>query len=253
MHAGPHQAIDLMHDPDGPVDSPVQLPISHRWRSPNFTERRGTDRPDMVVLHYTAMESCEAAAERLCDPQFEVSAHYLIAENGDIHQLVDEMARAWHAGRGSWGNVTDVNSHSIGIELANTGFHPFPEPQMAALETLLADILRRHDIAPERVIGHSDMAPGRKSDPGSRFDWKRLAHKHLSVWPTDAPTNTPLSSFPNLATCFGYPNDAAQDDILNAFRLRFRPNASGPLAKQDVAILASLVARYPIDPPAGDA
>jgi N-acetylmuramoyl-L-alanine amidase len=137
----------------------------------------------MVVLHYTAMHTAEAALERLCDPEIEVSAHYLISETGEIWQMVDEEKRAWHAGSGQWGAVTDVNSHSIGIELANRGDCPFPEAQMTALESLLAGLLQRWDIPPERVIGHSDMAPDRKQDPGPRFDWQRLARQGLSVWP----------------------------------------------------------------------
>ena len=137
----------------------------------------------MIVLHYTAMETCEAARDRLCDPAAEVSAHYLISETGTLWQLVPEAQRAWHAGAGQWGDVTDINSRSIGIELANTGDVPFPEPQMAVLEGLMIGIMSRWQIRPERVIAHSDMAPARKSDPGPRFDWRRLARSGLSIWP----------------------------------------------------------------------
>ena len=129
----------------------------------------------MIVLHYTAMATPEAALERLCDSAAEVSAHYLICPKGRVWHLVDEAARAWHAGAGQWGDVTDVNSRSIGIELANPGEEPFPEPQMAALEDLMAGIMARWAIAPARVIAHSDMAPARKGDPGPRFDWRRLS------------------------------------------------------------------------------
>jgi len=111
--------------------------------SPNFGPRRGVKGPDMVVLHYTAMQTAADALERLCNPDFEVSAHYLISETGEVFQLVSEDMRAWHAGAGRWGNVDDVNSHSIGIELANCGFSPFSEPQMAALILLLKDIKQR--------------------------------------------------------------------------------------------------------------
>ncbi|MEO1494231.1 MAG: N-acetylmuramoyl-L-alanine amidase [Pseudomonadota bacterium] len=155
--------------------------------SPNFTERRGTDRPDMVVLHYTGMESAEAAILRLSDPGPEVSAHYLIAEDGTVTRMVAEEMRAWHAGASRWGEITDVNSHAIGIELANPGHHfgypPFPAPQMAALEVLLAAILARWEIAPDRVVGHEHVAPGRKIDPGEKFDWLRLARQGLAAWP----------------------------------------------------------------------
>lgn len=213
--------------------------------SPNFGERRGGARPDLVVIHYTAMPTAAAARERLCDPAHEVSAHWLIAEDGTTEQLVDEAHRAWHAGAGQWGSITDVNSRSIGIELANTGAQPFPEPQMAALERLLAGIMARWSIAPERIIGHSDMAPARKSDPGPRFDWRRLARQGLSVWPDAAPPQPP-ETFATHARAFGY---ACDDDalLLRAFRLRFRPHATGPLDATDATLAAALAARYPVD------
>ena len=120
--------------------------------------------PSIIVIHYTAMESCAAARARLCDPAFEVSAHWLISEAGAVEALVPEAARAWHAGAGEWAGINDVNSASIGIELANTGAQPFAEPQMAALERVLAGIMARWAIPAHRVIGHSDMAPSRKGE-----------------------------------------------------------------------------------------
>ncbi len=129
------------------------------------------------------MEGCDAARARLCDPAVEVSAHWLISETGEVEALVPETMRAWHAGAGEWAGMTDINSHSIGIELSNTGNQPFPEPQMATLETLLSAIMQRWAIPPHRVIAHSDMAPERKGDPGARFDWRRLALQGLSVCP----------------------------------------------------------------------
>src|SRR6188472_1452321 len=146
--------------------------------SPNFGPRRDGLLPDMIVLHYTAMLTAEAALARLCDPAAEVSAHYLVAEDGRVWRLVDEHARAWHAGAGSWRGQGDVNSRSIGIELANPGpladFPPFPEPQMAALEALLDGVMARWRIPAAGVVAHSDIAPGRKADPGPKFDWRRL-------------------------------------------------------------------------------
>jgi N-acetylmuramoyl-L-alanine amidase len=140
----------------------------------------------MVVLHYTAMLGADAAADRLCDPGAEVSAHYLVAADGAVLALVPEELRAWHAGASAWGGVADVNSRSIGIELDNPGhqlgYPPYPEPQMAALETLLAGILARWAIPPERVVGHACIAPGRKRDPGEKLDWRRLASRGLAVW-----------------------------------------------------------------------
>lgn len=212
--------------------------------SPNFGERRGGVRPDLIVIHYTAMESCAASRARLCDPAAEVSAHWLVDTDGRAEPLVDEAMRAWHAGAGGWGSVTDVNSRSIGIELQNTGRQPFSEPQMAALERLLAGIMDRWAIPPERVIGHSDMAPARKGDPGARFDWRRLALTGLSVWP--ALREEPPARFLSALRAFGYP-DASDDALLAAFRLRFRPWATGPVDALDAGLACDLAERFPAD------
>lgn len=223
-----------------------------RHSSPNFGARRGGARPDMIVVHYTGMQTAEAALERLCDPVAEVSAHYLICERGRVFHMVDEAERAWHAGAGQWGPVTDVNSRSIGIELANPGTHPFPEPQMCVLEDLLRGIMQRWSISPERVIGHSDMAPTRKCDPGPRFDWCRLARQGLSVWPQQG---SPADDFIGAARQFGYalPPDGDEATLLCAFRQRFRPWASGPLEDADRALIADLAARFPVDRASRDA
>lgn len=215
--------------------------------SPNCGARRGGVRPDMVVLHYTAMAETVAARDWLCNPEAEVSAHYLISTTGELIQMVDEDQRAWHAGAGRWGDVIDVNSRSIGIEITNTGAQPFSEPQMACLEALLPRILTRWQIAPERVIGHSDMAPGRKQDPGRRFDWRRLALCGLAIWPEPAPEAPAPSSFRQLAATAGYTAEVSDDTLLAAFRARFRPWAEGPLSSGDMALLAGLAARFPVD------
>jgi len=231
------------------VRSVIEHPVIEA-PSPNFGLRRGGARPDMIVLHHTAMQTAAAALDRLCDPGSEVSAHYLIDERGHVRQLVDEDKRAWHAGAGQWGAVTDVNSHSIGIALANTGAHPYPAPQMAALEDLLAGLMRRWRIPPERVIGHSDMAPARKCDPGPRFDWRGLACQGLSVWPSAGGAEAAsIKAFLRDAHGFGYRlhTDVTPDDILRAFRMRFRPGLSGPLAPGDCAMIADLAARFPVD------
>ena len=219
--------------------------------SPNCGERRGGARPDLVVIHYTAMASLAEARARLCDPAHEVSAHWLIGRDGQVEQLVDEALRAWHAGAGAWGVVTDVNSRSIGIELDNSGAQPFPAPQMAALERALAGIMGRWGIRPERVIGHSDMAPERKSDPGARFDWRRLARAGLSVWPSVAgpgpgQSGGRLSAFRGHARRFGYP-DVEDALLLRAFRLRFRPWAAGPADAVDAGQAVDLAARFAVD------
>ncbi|MDR5652072.1 N-acetylmuramoyl-L-alanine amidase [Ruixingdingia sedimenti] len=223
------------------------------YPSPNSGPRRDGHLPRLVVLHYTGMASCAAALARLCDPAAEVSAHYLIDEGGAVLALVPEEARAWHAGAGAWGGQGDVNSRSIGIELANPGDRPFAEPQMAALERLLPGILTRWQIPPQGVIAHSDLAPDRKSDPGPRFDWRRLARQGLAVWPdapapaADAPPALP-AAFAARARAFGYP-DAPPETLLAAFRLRFRPWARGPLDATDLVLADSLARRYPAPPP----
>ncbi len=190
------------------------------------------------------MASCTAARDRLCDPLAEVSAHWLISEQGQPEALVAEDHRAWHAGAGQWAGLDDINSHSIGIELANRGDHPFSHRQMQALETLLADILTRWSIPPHRVIAHSDMAPTRKCDPGPRFDWRRLACQGLSIWPDPAVPPCDPSGFFTHARAFGYP-DSPEDAILTAFRLRFRPWATGPADATDAGLAANLAQRFP--------
>lgn len=215
-------------------------------RSPNYGPRKGRAPVDLIVLHYTAMESCAAALERLCAAEYEVSAHYLIAEGGEVYHLVDEEMRAWHAGAGQWGDVTDVNSRSIGIELANDGAQPFSDPQMAALQALLGDVMARHAIPPQRVIGHSDMAPGRKIDPGARFDWRRLALLGLSVWPEQVTPDDP-AGFCAWMKLFGYPRNLDNYQLLKAFRLRFRPGVEGPITGVDAGMIHDLARRFPVD------
>ena len=199
----------------------------------------------MVVIHYTAMQSAAGALRALCDPVREVSAHYLIAEDGEVLSLVPEAMRAWHAGAGRWGAVTDVNSHSVGIELANDGCSPFAAPQMDALTDLLKGICARWDIRPERVIGHADMAPGRKIDPGRRFDWRRLARAGRSIWP--ATQRAPIDQFVPMMRAFGYTADADADLLLDVFRMRFRPFANGPLDTIDAGMITDLATRFPVD------
>ncbi|MFC3227094.1 N-acetylmuramoyl-L-alanine amidase [Marinibaculum pumilum] len=169
----------------GPVFA-TALPVVDR-PSPNHGPRVGGDAVEMVLLHYTDMESMAAAADRLTDPAAEVSAHYLVDEDGTIHRLVPEGRRAWHAGRACWAGLRDVNSRSIGIEIVNPGhscgYRPFPAAQMDAVTALCTDIVARHRIDPRLVLAHSDVAPQRKRDPGELFDWARLARAGLGLWP----------------------------------------------------------------------
>ena len=226
---------------------PLTTKVDVNWHpSPNFGPRRGEAAPDLIVLHYTAMATTADSLERLCAPEHEVSAHYLICPNGQIHQMVKEEHRAWHAGAGCWGGCTDVNSASIGVELCNNGQTPFSAPQMAALEQLLAAIMGRWNIPPHRVIGHSDMAPDRKGDPGERFDWRRLAMSGLSVWPKGSGQGDNSRFFQD-AIRFGYNPDQEAETLLNAFRLRCRPWATGQLTPTDAALIQDLAERFPVD------
>jgi N-acetylmuramoyl-L-alanine amidase len=207
--------------------------------SPNHGPRRDGLTPTLIVLHYTAMPSAEAAAARLCDPEAEVSAHYLVARDGAVLPLVAEDRRAWHAGAGNWAGRGDVNSRSLGIELDNDGRSPFSAPLMDALEVLLRGIMARWRIPPDGVIGHSDMAPGRKHDPGPRFDWLRLERQGLAAprGRAGAPGDVTPARFRAAAQAAGW--TAAVDDatLLAAVRLRFRPWAHGPLGPEDIACL----------------
>lgn len=205
--------------------------------SPNCGPRRDGLTPSMVVIHFTAMDGPEVALARLCDPQTEVSAHYLVSSCGALTQMVPEEDRAWHAGAGSWQGQDDINSRSIGIELDNLGTHPFPEPQMAALEHLLRGIMTRWSISASGVIGHSDMAPGRKCDPGPHFDWARLTRQGLAARLTaQAPKTIDLHSFTTCAQAAGYPQDTPFETLLAATRLRTAPWRHGPLTSADYTL-----------------
>ena len=214
-------------------------------QSPNFGPRKDGLRPDLIIVHYTAMTSAAGAIRHLCDPAAQVSAHYVICSEGIGTQLVDEEMRAWHAGAGSWGGEADVNSRSIGIELVNDGFQPFSEPQMVALEDLLRGIMARWDVPIEGVLGHSDVAPGRKIDPGRRFDWRRLARQGLAVWPQ---LGVPGGDWQADLVRAGYAAGTDPEVLLAAMRLRFRPGASGPVCDADRAVAAGLAAQYPAGP-----
>lgn len=152
--------------------------------SPNFDQRRAP--PDMLVLHYTGMRTAEEAVARLRDPEARVSSHYVVLEDGQILRLVAEERRAWHAGRGAWQGETDCNAASVGIEIVNPGhefgYRDFPAAQMDAVISLVSDIRTRWTIPDARIIGHSDLAPERKQDPGERFPWKRLASVGHGLW-----------------------------------------------------------------------
>lgn len=210
--------------------------------SPNHGDRRG-QRVELIVLHYTGMEDGASARARLCDPEAEVSAHWLVHEDGRTEALVPEDRRAWHAGAGSWRGRDDVNSRSIGIEIVNPGDRPFPMAQMDAVVALLRGISARHRLGPADVIGHSDMAPDRKCDPGPRFDWARLAREGLAL-AAGRGGDLPLA---DSLDAIGYP-PADPGTRLAAFRLRFRPWARGAEAEADRrAAAAGAAASAPAD------
>lgn len=214
-------------------------------RSPNH-DARGGARVDMVVLHYTVLPAAEAL-DRLCDPKAEpgpVSAHWLIERGGALHALVDEERRAWHAGRSRWGGTRDVNAASVGIELENDGAGPFPERQIEALVALLGAVMRRHDVPPERVLGHSDVSVGRKIDPGPRFPWRRLADHGLAVWP-EVPGLADPATLDASLLAMGYAPEAHPACRLRAMRLRFRPGEQGPPDARDAGIAAAVASRWP--------
>jgi N-acetylmuramoyl-L-alanine amidase len=193
--------------------------------------------PTLIVIHFTGMKTAQGAIERLCDPIAEVSAHYVIAKTGGITQLVAEEMRAWHAGVGLWHGQDDINSRSIGIELDNSGTEPFSEPLMSSLEVLLPQIMKRWSIAPEGVIGHSDFAPGRKIDPGAKFDWARLAKQGMAA--KTPPKTCVGSDFATLAEQAGYDPTTNPTDLLNSVRLRWNQTATGPLTTNDIKTLKS--------------
>jgi N-acetylmuramoyl-L-alanine amidase len=208
-------------------------PIEIRDRpSPNFGRRGEPARIDMLVLHYTGMSSAEAAIERLCDPSARVSAHYVVEENGTIWRLVPESGRAFHAGVSCWEGETDLNAVSVGIEIVNPGhewgYRPFPDAQMSAVERLCRDLISRYSIPAHRVVGHSDIAPDRKSDPGELFDWPRLACAGIGIWPTtdlvreDLAVDRARMSRDLAAIGYCVSGELATAALL-AFQRRFRP------------------------------
>lgn len=202
--------------------------------SPNH-DPRAEGPVDILVMHYTGMRTAEEALSRLCDPEAKVSSHYTIDRDGTVYRHVAEERRARHAGVSYWAGVRDVNSRSIGIEIVNPGhefgYIPFAEPQIAALIDLGRGILARHPIASARVVGHSDVAPNRKQDPGELFPWAKLAEFGIGVWPLAAPGRKGAIDAESFATDlrrFGYGVPPEVDwplaDVVAAFQRHFRPS-----------------------------
>jgi N-acetylmuramoyl-L-alanine amidase len=214
--------------------------------SPNFDTRSLPI--SMLVLHYTGMESAAAAIDQLANPDAKVSAHYVVTEDGEVVAMVDEANRAWHAGKSWWRGINDVNSASIGVEIVNPGhefgYRPFPPAQMAAVEALVAAVVRRHGIAPANVVGHSDIAPARKQDPGELFDWPRLAAAGLAnAVPIGCP-DPGWSDEMTIAALNRYGYDVADPAAATiAFQRRFRPTRfDGMIDAETRATLNGLLA-----------
>lgn len=221
------------------------LAIDRTRRSPNHGIRAAVfDAPEMLILHYTEMRNGPTAVDWLCNPASQVSCHYVVAEDGAILQLVDDDRRAWHAGRSSWANLTDINSASIGIEIVNGGHKyglpPFPDAQIEAVIALCQDLTKRYDVQPQRILAHSDVAPARKYDPGERFPWRRLAAAGVAQWVEPAPdaaglvlrpgdVGAEVEALQHALAHYGYGvvltgvYDDLTEAVVRAFQRRFRP------------------------------
>lgn len=241
-----------MSDSGAPTEPKPDSPHADRIHpSPNHGERRGAEQPNSIILHYTGMASASEALLWLANPISEVSCHYFVFEDGRIWQMVPESRRAWHAGKSSWHGETDMNSRSIGIEIANAGhdlskmppdpgaYPDFPEAQIEAVIRLVADIKARWSIPDARILAHSDIAPGRKVDPGERFPWERLAAAGLGLWPRQKPPaggpgyragdeGMPVAALQSMFAKFGYGieisgvYDQRTVDVVTAFQRHWR-------------------------------
>jgi len=220
--------------------APVRTGQAGEWvPSPNFDERR----PGFVIIHHTSSDTPARAIRILTDPSSKVSAHYMIDREGRLVQLVDERARAWHAGESWWSGNADLNSSSIGIELVNTGEEPFAEPQIMALLSLLSGLRERYRIPAANYLGHGDIAPGRKVDPSRYFPWKRLAEQGFGLW-CDVPATAAPPGFDSTVALQGFGYDVSDSAAASAaFRRHFRGEERSGAALDDAerAVLACLM------------
>jgi len=259
---------------DQPGIAKPDSPLAQRIHpSPNFGERKGVLAPDCVILHYTGMPTASEALLWLANPLAQVSAHYFVFEDGRIFQMVPESARAWHAGKSFWAGDEDMNSRSIGIEIANTGhdlskmppepgqYPDFPDEQIEAVTALVKDIVTRWKMNPARVLAHSDIAPGRKVDPGERFPWDKLAKEGLGLWVENVPPvasasyakgdeGMPVRALQAMFARFGYGLDLTgvydqrTEDVVAAFQRHWRQaRVDGVADGETIAILRTLMAR----------
>ncbi len=244
MTQRPRPALRIVPPPEPPPRRDPPILLVRDLPSPNHDERPEGTPVDMLILHYTGMKSCQDALDRLTDPAAQVSSHYVVDEDGTVYRLVPEERRAWHAGVSHWRGHAALNGRSIGIEIVNPGhewgYRDFPVLQMATVADLCLAILSRHPIPPRNVIGHSDVAPDRKEDPGERFDWEGLALNGIGLWPEDAPDIGTTGAIRDAATlrpvraalaAIGYrvapegPLDPALSSVLRAFQRHWRPEA----------------------------
>lgn len=238
--------------------------------SPNIEARKGDGKIRFLILHYTGMLSASAACDWLCNSDAKVSCHYLIDEAGDITQMVDEDMRAWHAGVSHWQGETDINSASIGIEIQNLGhshgYHDFSAGQMEAVIGLSADIVQRHGIQPCHVLAHSDIAPGRKLDPGEKFDWQALHRAGIGHWVSPHPISggiflqlgdkgDAVQALQGMLQLYGYglTVNGSFDDrtkiVVEAFQRHFRPEKVDGVADQStIATLHALLSSMALEP-----
>ncbi|CCD88765.1 putative 1:N-acetylmuramoyl-L-alanine amidase (family 2) with peptidoglycan binding domain [Bradyrhizobium sp. ORS 285] len=261
--------------PKGVSDLPVFTPdssiASDVIPSANFGERKGGRQPDMVILHYTGMPDVEGAITKLCTAGTEVSAHYIVLEDGRIVQCVPEALRAWHAGLSSWGGEEDINSCSIGIEIVNRGhdwgYPDFPPRQIAAVIALCRGIMLRRNVPAHRVLGHSDVAPSRKKDPGEKFPWHSLANSGVGHWVQPAAITKgetlklgsigdDVKGLQKALARYGYgvpitgKFDGLTMEVVTAFQRHFRPEKVDGIADRSTlwtlhALLTSLPAEEP--------
>ncbi len=237
--------------------------------SSNHGERREGAAVDMIVLHYTGMKTAEEAIARLCHPSSEVSCHYVVDEGGLVTQLVPEARRAWHAGASCWAGERDINSRSIGIEIVNPGhehgYADFPPAQIEAVIALSRDIAERLGIPAARVLAHSDVAPGRKQDPGEKFPWDQLAQAGVGRWVAPEPVTggrffqegeqgQPIEALQSMLAMYGYELpvtgvfDARTRDVVEAFQRHFRPaRVDGVADASTIATLHKLLTAGPAE------
>src|SRR3954467_10898625 len=255
--------------PDMQTFTPDSSVVSDVIPSANYGERAGGREPDMIVLHYTGMPDVEGALTRLCTPGTDVSAHYVVLEDGRIVQCVPEAKRAWPAGASFWAGEADVNSCSIGVEIVNRGhdwgYPEFPRRQIAAVIALCRGIMLRRNIPPHRVLGHSDVAPARKQDPGEKFPWHSLANSGVGHWVYPAPivpgevlksgaSGDDVRDLQQALRRYGYgieasaKYDAATTEVVTAFQRHFRPaKVDGIADRSTLQTLRALLAALPAE------